>query len=156
VAEVRQITPTEEQKPREEALSGLIEYLSITGILVVMLIIIIFAVNLALIETPAKTLKYHSYVDVGNGVSARIVDLYVISPGNGTVSTKFDLPNDVAGQDYFVQLDPLLTGQDQMVIVTDGSVSSSIAIAGIGATKGVKGNTTGGGLNRIIYKSGGV
>jgi hypothetical protein len=153
---MRRENPSGHQERRDDAVSGLVEYLTITGILMVMLILIIFVVNAAFIETPSKTLKYHSYVDIGNGVSARVVDIYTISPGNGTISTRFDLPDDVAGQDYFVQLDPSRTGVDQIIIVTDWITESKISIAGIGVTKGVAGNTTGGGLNRITYNSGGV
>jgi hypothetical protein len=139
----------------EEGLSSLLEYLSVSGVLVVLLLIIMFAVNAALIQGPSDTLKYHQFTDIGNGVSVRIVDLYVIAPGNGTITTKFDLPEDVASQDYWVQLEPGKTGAAQRIMVTDYHITSTIALGGIGATRPVTGETHGKGLNRISYDSGG-
>lgn len=145
------------QKPRmgEDAFTPMIEYVSITGILMLLTVIIIIATNAVLIEGPSNTLKYHHYVDIGNGVSTRIVDLYVIAPTNGVITTSFDIPNDVAGQDYYVELSG--NRQYQRILVTDGNrVYTEIDIAGIGATKGAIGGTTSKGENIITYDSGGV
>lgn len=143
-------------RDRDEAVSTVVEYMNITGILVVMMIVLTLLTNSAVIEEPADKLKYHAFVDIGNGVSARIVDLYVVAPAKGRIVTSFDLPEDVASEDYTVKMDPSATGAAQQIIVTDGYTKSTISIAGIGATKAVIGNTTGSGLNRIIYDSGGV
>ena len=143
-------------RSNEEAVSTIIEYINITAVLLVMLIIVMIVTNAVLIEGPSDSLKYHSFVDIGNGVSARIVDIYVIAPETGSITTKFDLPDDVAEKNYWVKMDPYLTGASQSVIVTDGNVLSRISIAGIGATRGVTGNTTGAGINRLTYDSGGV
>ena len=140
----------------DEAVSTIIEYINITAVLLVMLIAVMIVTNAVLIEGPSDSLKYHSFVDIGNGVSARIVDIYVIAPENGRITTEFDLPDDVAQKDYYLKMDPLLTGAAQSVIVTDGNVFSRISITGIGATRGVSGNTTGSGINRLTYDSGGV
>ncbi|MDD4127282.1 MAG: hypothetical protein PHV39_06295 [Methanomicrobium sp.] len=143
-------------RSNDEAVSTIIEYINITAVLLVMLIIVMIVTNAVLIEGPSDSLKYHSFVDIGNGVSARIVDIYVIAPETGSITTKFDLPDDVAERNYWVKMDPYLTGASQSVIVTDGNVLSRISIAGIGATRGVTGNTTGTGINRLTYNSGGV
>jgi len=113
-----------------------------------------FAVNAVFMEGPANKLAYHSFVDIGNGLSTRIVDVYVIAPDNGTIATEFNIPDDVAGQDYAVDMDG--SGGDQEVVISRGDIRSRIAIAGIGATMGVTGSTTGGGINRIVYNSSGV
>jgi hypothetical protein len=139
----------------EEGLSSLLEYLSVSGVLVVLLIVVMFAVNAAFIQGPSDTLKFHQFTDIGNGVSVRIVDLYTIAPGNGTITTKFDLPNDVANQEYWVQLEPGRTGAAQRIMVTDYNLQSTIALGGIGATRPVTGETSGSGLNMISYNSGG-
>jgi hypothetical protein len=144
-----------DQNLHEEGLSSLLEYLSVSGVLVVLLIIVMFAVNAAFIQGPSGTLKYHQFTDIGNGVSVRIVDLYVIAPGNGTITTKFDLPNEVANQEYWVQLEPGRTGAAQRIMVTDYNLQSTIALGGIGATRPVTGETSGSGLNMISYNSGG-
>jgi hypothetical protein len=134
-----------------DGVTNLVEYISITGILLMLLLVVLFTVNSVFMEGPGDTLRYYSFTDIGNGMSVRIVDLYVIAPVHGTISTRFILPRDVAGQDYFVRADA--TGTDQAIVVERGDVSSRIFISGIGATKGVTGNTTSSGWNLITYNS---
>lgn len=142
------------RKLDDDGVSMTTEYLSITSLLVVMFVILMFVVNAGLIEGPANTLKYHSYVDIGNGVSVRMVDLYAIAPGDGTIESRFDLPDEVAGEDYEVILEGY--EESQYIRVTDGSIFAEVAISGIGASRGVTGNTTGSGNNLISYNSSGV
>lgn len=140
----------------ENAVTGLLEYVWVTGILLILFIFMIFLANSVFIEEPSNALKYHSYVDIGNGISARVVDLYLIAPGNGTIVSKFDIPDDVVGQDYFVELDKEKEGVAQRIIVTDYQLRSTISLSGIGATRAVTGQTTGAGMNVITYNSSGV
>lgn len=135
----------------EEGVTRLMEYIIVSGVLLLLMVVMMFTVNAVFMEGPADTLRYHAFVDIGNGVSTRIVDLYVIAPGNGTIATKFDIPDDVAGKGYFVDVG--MTGASQAILVQGGNIQSRVAIAGIGATKGVSGNTTGAGWNMIQYDS---
>ena len=144
------------RNPNDDGVSTMTEYLTLTTVLVTMFIIMMFVVNATLMEGPSNTLKYHSYVDIGNGVSVRIVDLYVIAPSEGTIRTQLYLPDTVAGDEYEVVMDDGVSGVDQFIRVTDGSVFADVAISGIGATRGVKGRTTGSGYNLITYDSSGV
>ncbi|WP_244987737.1 hypothetical protein [Methanoculleus chikugoensis] len=147
------------EPPNEEGVTRLMEYVIVSGVLLLLMVIMIFTVNAVFMEGPANNLRYHAFVDIGNGVSTRIVDLYVIAPGNGTIATKFDIPDEVAGAGYFVSADVTdtgTTGASQVIQVQGGGIQSKIAIAGIGATRGVTGNTTGAGWNMIHYDSSGV
>jgi len=137
----------------EDGVSRVTEYIIVTGVLLVLMIVMMFTVNTVFMQGPADTLRYHAFVDIGNGISTRIVDLYVISPVNGTIETKFDIPDDVAGANYFVEAGG--RGSSQMILVHGGNIQTQIAIAGIGATRAVTGNTTGAGWNRIQYNSSG-
>jgi hypothetical protein len=137
----------------DQAVSNLIEYVSISGILMFLLVVMMITVNTHIMESPANHLSYAAFTDIGNGVSTRIVDVYVIAPYNGTISTRFDIPDDVAQKDYFVEIGSTVGSTDQVVEVSRDYIKSSISLAGIGATKGVRGNTTGRGMNRISYNS---
>jgi len=140
----------------ETALTNMLEYIMISGILMVILVIMLLQVNTNIMENPANRLTYVAFTDIGNGISTRIVDLYAITPRNGTITTRFDIPDDIAGRAYYVEIGPGANPVDQDVKVTRGDVDANIALAGIGASRGVVGNTTGRGLNRIIYDSEGV
>jgi hypothetical protein len=139
----------------ESAAANLIEYTIVSGILMILLIVLLMLVNTNIMENPANRLSYVAFTDIGNGISTRIVDVYSIAPSDGSLTTHFDIPDDIAGRDYFVEIGPGTNPVDQDVKVTRGSIETSIALAGVGASRGVSGNTTGQGLNKISYNSGG-
>jgi hypothetical protein len=135
----------------DEGVSNLIEYVMISGILMVLMVVMMLMVNSTIMEGPVNTVSYAAFTDIGNGVSTRIVDVYLTAPYNGTISTMFDLPDDVAGRDYFVEIGQ--TGTSQDVTVSRNDVYSKVTLSGIGATRNVTGNTTSRGLNKISYDS---
>jgi hypothetical protein len=141
------------QLNNESAVANLIEYIMISGVLMGLLIVMLLLVNTNIMEDPANRLVYVAFTDIGNGVSTRIVDLYAISPRDGTISTRFDIPDDIAGKNYFVEIGPGADPVDQDVMVSRGGLETHIALAGIGASRGVAGNTTGKGMNKISYDS---
>jgi len=140
----------------EAGVNTTIEYVIISGVLLVLFVVVLLLVNANIMQGPAETLEYSAFTDIGNGVSTRIVDVYSIAPANGTITTSFDIPDDVAGRDYFVVIGEDENLVDQDVSVYRGSIASKISLAGIGATRAVTGNTTGQGMNRIRYDSKGV
>jgi len=138
---------------REAGVSTLIEYLIISGILLFLFVVVVLQVNTTVMQGPAETLQYTAFTDIGNGVSTRIVDVYAIAPVNGNITTSFDIPENVAGQDYNVEVYSGATAADQYVMVYQGNIASNISLAGISSTRNVTGNTTGQGMNRIGYDS---
>jgi hypothetical protein len=110
-------------------------------------------VNSTILRGPVDQVSYAAFTDIGNGVSTRIVDVYITSPYNGSISTMYDLPDDVAGKDYFVEVGQYASHQD--ITVSRDYIYTKVSLAGIGATRNVTGNTTGRGINRISYDSGG-
>lgn len=126
-----------------------IEYIIISGILMLLMVVTALTLSSGVIEPPIQHLTHYAFIDIGNGVSTRIVDLYVIAPKRGSISSNFDLPDDVAGRPYFVTIDPQL---DQ-VSVTRDSIIRNVTLAGIGSTLQSGGTTTGTGMNKITYRS---
>jgi len=135
----------------EEGVSNLIEYVLISGVLMVLMVVMMLMVNSTIMEGPVNTVSYAAFTDIGNGVSTRIVDVYLTAPYNGTISTMFDIPDDVAGRDYFVEIGQ--TGTSQEVTVSRDYIYSKVTLAGIGATRNVTGKTTSRGINKISYDS---
>jgi len=120
-------------------------------------IVMLLLVNANFMEGPANTITYSAFTDISNGISTRIVDTYAIAPGTGNITSRFDIPDDIAGREYFVEIGNT-AGDDsttQTVTVSRGTIVTNVAIAGIGSTLRAVGNTTGTGLNRISYDSGG-
>ncbi len=137
-----------------DGVANLIGYIIITGVLMVLLVMVMITANHALMERPAERFTYHSFVDIGNGMSVRVVDVYTIAPVNGSIVSKIDIPEEVLGAGYRITV--RRAGTDQEIEVKNERSQTVISLAGIGATRAVMGSTTGGGWNRIIYDSGGV
>ena len=148
----------------EEGVSRLIEYLMITSILLLLMIIMTLSIVPVFIEGPLNRLNYYAYNDVGNGVSTRIVDLYSIIPEQNedryitrsshtdvSVLSKFDIPDEIAGRGYYVEVVEGGTLHGALIISWD-SYQTQISLSGIGETIGVLGSTSSSGLNKISYR----
>ncbi|MDD1698231.1 MAG: hypothetical protein LUQ36_07705 [Methanoregula sp.] len=147
--------PNNKRLNNESAVANLVEYIMISGVLMGLLVVMLLLVNTNIMEDPANRLSYIAFTDIGNGISTRIVDIYGIAPRDGNITTRFDIPDDIAGRDYFVDIGPGADPVDQDVMVSRGDLETHIALAGVGASRGVAGNTTGKGMNRISYDSAG-
>ena len=82
----------------ESGVANLIEDIIVSAVLMVLLVVIMLQVNTTFMQTPADTLNDVAFTDIANGVSTRIVDVHALSPGDGMISSSFDIPNDVAGK----------------------------------------------------------
>src|SRR5690606_26914166 len=90
----------------ESGVSDLIEYFVISGMMMVLIIITILTITPVAIYHPVDQLSEYAFIDVGNGISTRIVDLYVVSPEEiGNITSKFDIPDDVVGREYNVLIE---------------------------------------------------
>lgn len=144
----------------EEGVSSLIEYIMISGVLVTLFIIMMLTINSFLIEQPVNMVLDRSFVDIGNGVSTRMVEVYIIAPQlsqetkqsnqNGYLTTNFDIPDEVVGRDYLISVSNSGEGKDSLII-SRGSIEKKISLAGIGASLSISGNTTSRGTNQISY-----
>ena len=140
---------------KEAGVATLIEYIMISGVLMALFIVMLLLVNANFMEGPANTLTYSAFTDISNGISTRIVDTYAIAPDTGNITSRFDIPDDIAGRGYFVEIGNTDDLTAQTVTVSRGLIVTNVAIAGIGSTRRAGGNTTGTGMNRISYDSGG-
>jgi hypothetical protein len=147
--------PHSSRHDADTGVANLIEYIMVTAVVMGLMIVVLLQVNASIMEAPANTLEYVAFTDIGNGISTRIVDVYALAPRQGNLTTSFDIPDDVAGNGYFVVIGPGASPVDQNVQIYRNSLSVQISLAGVGATKGVSGNTTGKGMNKISYDSGG-
>jgi len=138
------------------AAANMIEYLMISGVIMALFIVLLLLVNTNIMENPANRLVYVAFTDIGNGVSTRMVDVYAIAPNDGMVYTKFDIPDEIVGRSYFVELGSDENSAKQNIRVFRGDLESLTAIAGIAATKGASGSTSGAGMNTICYNSTGI
>ncbi|MDD1682542.1 MAG: hypothetical protein LUO98_01790 [Methanoregula sp.] len=140
-------------QPDDAGVANLIEYIMVTGILMALLIVMLLLVHANFVETPVNTITYSAFTDIGNGLSTRIVDIYAIAPENGNITSGFDLPDEIGGRSYGIEISGDTSGQT--VDISRDFIKTSVAMAGIGASKHGQagGNTTGAGVNRLSYDS---
>lgn len=144
---------THKSKPDDTGVANLIEYIMVTGILMALLIVMLLLVHANFVETPVNTITYSAFTDIGNGLSTRIVDIYAIAPENGNITSRFDLPDEIGGRSYGIEISGDTSGQT--VDISRDFIKTSVAMAGVGASKHGQagGNTTGAGVNRLSYDS---
>ncbi|MDI6896747.1 DUF7266 family protein [Methanocella conradii] len=96
------------------------------------------------IDAPGRAVSSVQFTDIGNDITAKLVDTYLIAPDNGTVSTTFYIPMTVAGKDYISNIRDTSNGQDKEVVVYSpyNSVSIAVTINGVNSTIPVNGTTS--------------
>jgi hypothetical protein len=148
--------PSQKQHSEQSDDSGvatMIEYVMVSGVVMGLFIVMLLLVYANFVETPVTTITYSAFTDIGNGLSTRIVDIYAIAPGDGDITSNFDLPDEVGGRVYYVQISGDKSGQT--VDISRDWIISHVALAGIGASEHgtAGGNTTGAGVNKVSYNS---
>jgi hypothetical protein len=133
----------------------------VTAVIMGLFVVMLLLVNTNIMEDPANRLVYVAFTDIGNGISTRMIDVYAIAPNEGTVFTKFDIPDDIAGKDYSVEVGTRQNSNsaefdDQYIRISRNLLTTDISLSGIGITHSVGGSTTGKGMNTICYNSSGT
>lgn len=127
-------------------------------ILTFMIASIIFSIMLMMsndlfIQGPEQIVSKVRFTDIGNDLSAKIIDTYMIapvSPDEGNVTTTFDMPATVASHSYFVDITG--EGQDKVVKVysMNNGVSINVILNGVNSTIPVSGSTSSGSVTHTI------
>ncbi len=89
------------------------------------------SLNSIFYDTPKAIVTESVYNDLGNEISTKMVDIYIIAPMNGSIDTKFDIPINIANERYKIEIG---SSKDQEIIVSslDSSNNVAISINGIG------------------------
>jgi hypothetical protein len=96
------------------------------------------------IKGPERTVSAIQFADVGNDVTAKILDTYLIAPATGNVSTVFDMPETAAGKDYMLEIRTSANGWDKEIIVHSPytQLNMSVTLNGVNSTIPIEGNTS--------------
>jgi hypothetical protein len=145
--------PSHKESSGESGVATMIEYVMVSGVIMGLFIVMMLLVYSNFVESPMTTITYSAFTDIGNGLSTRIVDVYAIAPVSGNISSSFDLPDDIGGRVYTIEIKN--DGSGQTVDISRDWIVSHVALAGIGASKygAAGGNTTGAGVNRVSFDS---
>ena len=122
---------------------------------------IIFTVMLSMfdsmfIQGPAQTVSTIQFADIGNDVTAKILDTYLVAPATGNVSTVFNMPQTAAGKDYTLNILTSANGWDKEIIVHSpySMLNISVTLNGVNSTIPIMGSTSSmSSLHRVRYDS---
>lgn len=96
------------------------------------------------IKGPERTVSTIQFADVGNDVTAKILDTYLVAPAVGNVSTVFTMPQTAAGKDYTLEIRTSANGWDKEIIVHSpySMLNMSVTLNGVNSTIPIVGNTS--------------
>lgn len=120
-------------------------YILTVGISVIFFSLVVLTYSSILIQSPTTLAVMGQYNDVGNEVSSKIMDIYVIAPENGTLETDLRLPGELGGEGYVIEFIPAGSDQEIRVASLDGEREVHLTLNGVNHTVS---------LNGMIYRSG--
>lgn len=80
--------------------SILVEYIVIAGILTIFMFFITVQLNDTFINIPTKIVMKNQFEDIGNQITAKMVDVALVAPESGNVNVKLYMPYSIGDHDY--------------------------------------------------------
>jgi Flp pilus assembly pilin Flp len=138
----------------ETGVTPMVEYI-ITFIIASILFMLMLAIaSTIFIDGPQRTVSRIQFTDIGNDLTTKIVDTYLVYPQSGEISTTFDMPMTVAGKDYWVDINRSINNpEDKEIIVYSpyNDVSIYVTLNGVNSTVPVNGSTSSLSDTHVIY-----
>jgi hypothetical protein len=129
--------------------TAILEYMITFVMAFIMFTVMLSMFNSMFIQGPERTVTRVQFTDVGNDVTAKILDTYLIAPATGNVSTVFSMPVTAAGKEYMLDIRTAANGWDKEIIVHSGysDVNMTVTLNGVNSTIPIVGNTSS--LNQV-------
>jgi hypothetical protein len=142
----------------EQGVSAVIEYILTFMIASILFLIVLVMANSVFIDGPQKIVSRVQFTDIGNDLTAKVVDTYLIvhESSNVSIYTTFDMPLTVASKDYMAIVKESSTnGNDMEVKVYSpyNGISVYTTLNGINSTIPVNGSTSSLTATHRIYYS---
>lgn len=136
------------------AVSTVLEFVFTTGIAITLFILILLYSTGMFIEAPGRTVALERFTDIGNDISTKIVDIYIIAPENGILITDLTMPTSVGGHDYMVDAEAQVNQMVTVRSMKSPELTVSVTINGITQSVGVNGSTYSGSYeHRLSFDS---
>ena len=116
----------------ENAVSNAVGYILITSVAITFFAILMLSLNYLFTDTPKAIVSESVYNDLGNEISTKMVDIYIIAPINGSIDTKLFIPFKIADERYKIKM--VGGGGNQEIIISslDSDNNVVVSINGIG------------------------
>lgn len=142
----------------DRGVTAMMEFILMFVLAAAIFSILIMNFNSLFLDQPKYVVATNQFVDIGNDVTTKIIDTYLVSPDDGTVQTYFDMPNTVAGYAYAVNVKPVGVDDREVEVYTDENPALSVytTLNGANTTIAIAGTTTSTSpVHGIVYHSNG-
>lgn len=140
----------------ERGVTSMLEFVLMFVLASAIFTLLILNFNSMFLNHPKYVVATNQFVDIGNDVTTKIIDTYLISPDNGMVMTYFTIPSTIAGYTYEVGVHAV-GDQDREVQVETyqgGGISVNTTLNGAYTTIKMNGTTRStSALHGIVYQS---
>lgn len=138
----------------KDAVSTTLAYILFSAIFLVLYMIVLLNANDLLIKGPGNIVVKEQYRDIGNMISTKITDMYLIAPENGYIETEYRIPAEIGKESYIINADQANT--DEIIEVKSASSEKSVSVTmnGIAGSMPINGTAYSSMSNhRISYDS---
>lgn len=138
----------------ENGVTATVEYLLTFFIASGIFTLLLLNFNGLFIDSPQYIVTRNQLADIGNDVSAKVIDTYLVAPDDGSITTYFDIPATVAAGDTYEITVMDYMGIDREVVVhtMDDSIVVKNTLNGAYLTIPIAGTTCSTGYwHNIVY-----
>ncbi|OPY27992.1 MAG: hypothetical protein A4E28_01768 [Methanocella sp. PtaU1.Bin125] len=127
----------------ENGVTSMLEFVLMFVLAAGIFTLLILNFNSMFLNHPKYVVATNQFVDVGNDVTTKIIDTYLVSPDNGMVSTYFSIPTTIAGYTYEVGVHPVGVKDREVQVFTSegGGISVNTTLNGAYTTIQMNGAT---------------
>jgi hypothetical protein len=140
----------------ESGVTAMMEFILMFILAAAIFSIFVMNFNSIFMNQPKYVVASNQFVDIGNDVTTKIIDTYLIAPDNGTVLTFFDMPESIAGYTYAVNVKPVGVDDREVEVFTDQNPDLSVftTLNGANTTISINGMTSStSSQHGIVYNS---
>lgn len=124
-----------------------VEFLLSFSMAAVIFGILVLSVNGLFLDQSRFTVGVNQFTDVGNDISTRIIETYLLAPDSGninncTIITYFDIPQSIEGTTYIININPYEEDERVNIVSANKLISVNTTLNGAGDTIPIDGNTT--------------
>ena len=134
----------------EEGVSLMVEYVLLSLIAILFLMIISINSDAIFIENANDVVIENQFSDVGNMMSTMITDMYVILPANGKIEIDYTIPAKAGKDDYIINADIAMSDQIIEVISLTSGKKVRVTIGGIANTMPINGTASSSASKHVI------
>ncbi|HEY3274691.1 MAG TPA: hypothetical protein VGJ92_13055 [Methanocella sp.] len=131
----------------ESGVVSAVEFLLTFSIAAIIFGILVLSINGLFLDQSRAVVGTNQFTDVGNDISTRIIETYLLAPDSGNVTscrilTYFEVPPSIEGSGYTININKHEKDERVNIVSTDNLISVTSTLNGAGETIPIDGSTS--------------